>query len=325
MADLVDAQGHVLGAGIFDPQDPVAAWRRFSLVEEAEWDADYLASALMDSIERRSGEACQCLVSSDADFLPGLIVERYGEVLRVQLETAAMQAHSALVLELLQETLMPQEMVLMDAGGIRTLSGNPLKPRWIEIDDLAFRVDLSRPEGPGFSLILREQHALFGSLCEGRHVLECFAEAGAFSIHAMAHGAASATALQPEEGSRKGIGAQAQRNGHRVEARASEPQAFLGESGPGIYDAIVGDLRHRDLASRQPLIESMVWHLDGGGLLVLYSDFGTETLGEQVTRAVAAAGREARVFARTSQPFDYPLLLSFPESQLIEGLILEIL
>src|SRR5690606_11437228 len=73
--DLVGPDGRAFGSGIFDRRDPSAAWRRFSWAEGTAFDADYIATAIQEAFARRADEPCRRLVSSDADYLPGLIVE----------------------------------------------------------------------------------------------------------------------------------------------------------------------------------------------------------------------------------------------------------
>ncbi|MFO8026750.1 MAG: hypothetical protein R6U56_03705, partial [Opitutales bacterium] len=66
--------------------------------------------------------------------------------------------------------------------------------------------------------------------------------------------------------------------------------------------------------------------LPPGGLLATYCrDAGLADFESSVGAAAAESGREARIFARTSQPFDFPMLLNFPESQTLKGLILQVL
>lgn len=323
--ELVDSAGQPLGTGIFDRRDPLAVWRRFSHMEGAVFNEDYVAASMIEAFERRADEACQRLISSDADFLPGLVVELYQEVVLVRLETAAFAAMQAVVLEVLRETLNPAEIVWVDAHGVRTESGNNLKPRWIEIDELSYRVDLLQPEKSGFPLVLREQHALFGSLCGERKVLDLFAHSGAFALQAMQHGATESVAVHPDAAYSKAVGANAQRNGHRVEGVCAEVLAFLAEQAPGSFDAVAIDLPGR---GEEAVLKSVFDRIAGGAVMAAYLPLQVgemRQLDAMVGEAAAAAGREARVFARTTQPFDFPSLLNFPESQIIEGLILEVL
>jgi len=325
---LFDKSGHGLGCGLFDRKDGHAVWRRYTLAEAIAFDEHYVATALIESIERRADESCQRLVHSDADFLPGLVVELYGDIAAVWLETPAVRAHERVIAEVVKEVVAPAEIVIHRGDGWRTFSGQGLKARWIEVDDLFYRIDILNTEKPRFFCDQREQHALVGSLCEGRSMLDLFSHSGAFALHAMRSGGKRAVAVESEGHYAKAIGANAQRNGIAIEVVAGDALRYLEEAGPGVFDAIVCDppagyLRTGDRGCE--LHERSFAQLAPGGLLATYSrERGQVEFEAGVAEAAARAGREARIFARTSQPFDFPLLLNFPESQQVQGLILQV-
>jgi len=326
---LVDSEGHCLGCGIFDRRDPCAAWRRYSHAEAVPFDEAYLCATLVEAIERRGDEACQRLVSSDADYLPGLVVELYGDVVWLSLETAAIRAHADLIADVIKEIVSPVELIVDKGKGPETASGRGLKGRWVEVDELFYRIDLLNTQKPGFYLDQREQHPLVGSLCEGRAVLDLFSHSGAFALQAARAGAERVVAVDLEEDYVKAIGANAQRNGLQVEAVAADASTYLKEAGAGEFDAIVLDPPaplFKEKAKIAELHYLAFAFLPPGGLLAAYCrDVALAECESLVAEAAARAGREARIFARTSQPFDFPMLLNFPESQVLRGLILQVL
>ena len=327
---LLDGEGRFLGCGIFDPLDKVAAWRRYTHAEDVAFDEAYIAGALVESIERRGEESCQRLVNSDADYLPGLIVDLFNDVVRVSCETGAVRKQIDLICEVLKEGLSPVEIVIDEGDGPRTASGQGLKGRWIEVDGLFYRIDLLNTTKPGFYLDQREQHALVGSLCESRTVLDAHSHSGAFAIQAMRAGAERAVAVDVNESYVKAIGASAQRNECPVETVVDDAVAFLSSQEPGEFDAVVLDPPSDAFTIDDALGELhrlAFSQLGQGGLLATYcrsTELSAEAFERLVAGAAAHAGREARVFARTSQPFDFPMLLNFPESNLLKGLILQV-
>ena len=126
------------------------------------------------------------------------------------------------------------------------------------------------------------------------------------------------------------IGALAQKNNCFVETIQADISAFLNERKVGELDAIILDPPQSeafDTANVEALHTSAFNCLPAGGLLATYCRSTTTSAADfedAVARAALAAGREARIFARTAQPFDFPVLLNFPESRHLKGLILQV-
>ena len=337
---LLSAEGYVLGSGVFDRRNPAAAWRRFSFAEGGDFDQSYIVDAMQEALGHRGEEACQRLISSDADYLPGLIVEKYGDILTVSTLTAAVDAHLEVIAALLKEHFAPQEIVLLnDSEGraayglkreVRTLSGNNLKGRWVEMDELHYRLDWLQPQKPGVFLDQREQHSLVGSLCAGRVVLDAFAHSGAFALQAVRGGAEHVVATDISDTCVKAIGANAERNACFIEAIDCDAAAFLAERTAGDFDCIILDPpagMTQDLEALKELHVSAFKCLPAGGVLATYCRSETiplQAFEQMVAAAAAQVGREGRIFARTGQPFDFPSLLNFPESNYLKGLILQV-
>ena len=337
---LLSADGNSLGSGILDTLDPVATWRRFSWAENAPFDEAYIAHTLNEAVSRRADEACRRLVSSDADYLPGLEVEQFGELFTVSVTNRAIETHLPFIIDLLKEMFAVQEIVLLndaprrEAFGLeryrRTVSGNNLKGRWVTIDDLEYRLDPLNADKAGIYLDQREQQALLGSLCEGRRMLDGFAHSGAFAIQAMRSGAELAVAVDANELYAKSIGATAQKNGYEVEALHADIETVLDRCDPGAFDAIIYDPPEElsdDIERLKCLHQKAFSILDAGGLLATYSrspKLSAAEFDQMVAEAAAVSGREGRIFARISQPFDFPVLLNLPESRYLKGLILQV-
>jgi len=321
---LVDAQGDLLGSGVLNPGDPVAAWRRFSWQGNLDFDEQYLSVALDEALGARSDEALQRLVGGDADFLPGLRVDRFGEVLHMMIDYPAMLPYKSWLVDYFKDVAAPRDIVLDAPGGRpRTASGDNLKGFWCEVDDLAFRVNLLDPELARFPLDLREQHALVGSLCADRRVLDLGAGCGGFSLQAARAGAAGVTSVEPDERSAKGIGANAAKNSIRVNVEHHDPEAFLLAAEAGSYDALIVAPE----ALTEMSLEAAFRGLAQGGILAAYMrdpSVPIHAFEASVAQALARTGREGRLFARVAQPFDFPVRLNFPESQALKGVILEI-
>ncbi len=327
---LLNSEGEALGSGLFDPNDVARAWRRFSMAGGVHFDNSYISTAIHDALSRRSDESCQRLIASDADYLPGLEVELYDGILTIRSEHSVVDSAMDEIIACLQEACEPKEIVLFEEGGARTLSGQNLKARWVEVDGLFYRLDLLNLEKPRFFLDQREQHALVGSLCEGRAVLDGFAHSGAFALQAARNGAEHVVAVDTSEACIKAIGATAQKNNCFIETIQADVAAFLTERKVGELDAIILDppeAESFDASAVEALHAAAFSCLPNGGLLATYCRSMNTTAADfedAVAQAATAAGREARIFARTAQPFDFPVLLNFPESRYLKGLILQV-
>jgi 23S rRNA (cytosine1962-C5)-methyltransferase len=331
VATLLDSEGTALGSGLFDPRDSRRVWRRFSMAGGVDFDGSYLSSAVHDALSRRSDEACQRLICSDADYVPGLEVDLYDGILALKSTHVIVDHALDEIVGCLQEACEPKEIVIYDKDGVRTLSGQNLKARWIEVDGLFYRLDLLNVEKPGFFLDQREQHALVGSLCQGRVVLDGHSHSGAFALQAARNGAEHVVAVDTSDACVKAIGAAAQKNDCFIETIQADVSAFLAEREVGEVDAIILDPPQTAEAFDSIAVEALHTTafncLPAGGLLATYcrsegtiaADFEAA-----VARSCAAAGREARIFARTAQPFDFPVLFNLPESRYLKGLILQV-
>jgi 23S rRNA (cytosine1962-C5)-methyltransferase len=161
-------------------------------------------------------------------------------------------------------------------------------------------------------------------------MLETYSAAGAFALQALRQGATEATALHSDNDCVKTIGANAQRNSLTVNAQAADPAVYLSEASAGAFEAIVLD-PPADLAGGREQLAQLQANafriLPEGGLLATYcrqSDLACDAFEALVADTAAQAGREARLFARTAQPFDFPILLNLPASQAVKGLILQV-
>jgi 23S rRNA (cytosine1962-C5)-methyltransferase len=327
---LLNSEGEALGSGLFDPYDVARAWRRFSMAGGVHFDNSYIGTAIHDALSRRSDESCQRLIASDADYLPGLEVELYDGILTIRSEHSVVDSAMDEIVACLQEACEPKEIVLFEEGGARTLSGQNLKARWIEVDGLSYRLDLFNTDKPSFFLDQREQHALVGSLCQGRVVLDGHSHSGAFALQAARNGAEHVVAVDSSDLCVKTIGATAQKNDCFIETVQADVGAFLAERKVGELDAIILDPPETtsfDYASVEALHISAFSCLPDGGLLATYCRSTSATAADfeaVIASAGVATGREARIFARTAQPFDFPVLLNFPESRYLKGLILQV-
>ena len=197
-----DAKGRFLGTGIYNSKSQIV-WRRLSR-ERVALDEAYLRGALLKAIARRGAASLhsyQRLVWSESDDLPGVVVDQFDTTLVTQIQTLAMEKHSALLSDLLFELVKPAEIIFRNDANIRKLEGLPLEvrtrtgqpweSRWEKIDGLEFWLDLQGGQKTGFYLDQRQQHTTVAKYAAGKRVLDAFCNQGSFALHCARAGAAT--------------------------------------------------------------------------------------------------------------------------------------
>ena len=163
------------------------------------------------------------LIHSEADFLPGLIVDKYGESLAIQINTAGMENFRELILNTLKHLLNPVWIVeksdlnsreiegLEDKNG--TLFGESVQNFELNEDELTFLVDIEDAQKTGFYLDQRKNRSLCASyIKEGDTVLDLCCNAGGFGLHALKKGAKECVFVDASEEAIAQVKANLERN-----------------------------------------------------------------------------------------------------------------
>ena len=345
-----DRAGRFLGTGIYNSKSQII-WRRLSR-ERVTLDDAYVRAAIASAIGRRSakGEGREAdagrLVWSESDDLPGVVVDRFGDTLVVQVQTLAMEQRSGLIGDALAELLKPAEIIFRNDAPIRRLEGLPLEvhtrsgrawePRWMRIGGFEYWLDLQGGQKTGFYLDQRQQHAAIGKYCSGKRVLDAFCNQGPFALHAARAGAAKVLGLDSAEEAIAAARRNAERNGVAVEfqtanvgdwfnepARAAEPGWDVIVLDPPPFakskSALAGALRgYKEINLRA------LQRLAPGGILATYScshHMHDAELRGVIAEAAADAKRKVRVLEFCHQPPDHPVLVTMPESEYLRGYI----
>lgn len=342
---LRDDRGRVLGSGIYNSRSKIL-WRRFSR-GVSDFDEGFLQAALKNAIARRGEEKFCRLVWSEADCLPGLVVDRYGDVLVVQALTLGVDQRLPAILHILQHLVAPKEIVVRNDAPARaleglpkssyTFSGRPIEPGWYSIRGIRYFLDFTAGQKTGFYLDQRDQHVRVGGLAAGRTVLDAFCNQGAFGLHCAANAAASVLCIDASEECIAAVRKNADQNNLvSVTAECSNVFDWFKDQRERRFDLIILDppsfARNRDavrnaLRGYKELNLRALRMLTPGGILATYScsqHVTTELFRETVRSAAADAGRDVRVMEETIQPADHPVWINFPESHYLKGLILEV-
>ena len=350
------SDGRVLGRGFYNPRPQIVC--RLLTRHDEPVDEALLRRRLETAwVYRQSlayeGDAGR-VVFGEGDGLPGLVVDRYGDVLALQVLTRAIAQRADRLAELAAEVTGARAVYCRSDPTAAAIEGFDDRSGWlvgqaqatVEIREgpCRFQVDLEEGQKTGFYLDQRENRALVGSRAAGRRVLDAFAYTGAFAAWALRGGAADVLALDSSGPACARAAAHLARNAPpeapgRYEVR--EVNVFdalraLEREGDR-FDLIVLDpppfTRRRaavDAAMRgyKEINLRAIRCLQAGGLLATFScsHHVSPALFEDVCRAAAEdVGRPVRIAAHLDQARDHPVLLTVPETRYLTGLVLEAL
>jgi 23S rRNA (cytosine1962-C5)-methyltransferase len=349
LATLLDERGKFLAWGTYSAKSHVA-FRVLTLHDEPV-DRDFFANRLQRAFEQRKHlrviTNAMRLVHAEADFLPGLVIDCYGEFAVIQVRTKGMERLRDLWFEPLLELLKPKGVYeRSDMEGRREEGLAPFKgllygtvPERIEIVEhgLRFFVDVERGLKTGFYLDQRDNRKLVRELVQpGEQFLDLFAYTGAFSVYAATKGAECTAIEQHKHLVELGM-EQAKLNGVKVNFRcgnvfeelpklASEGQQFdfividppaiaksekqIASLRKAIHRAVSDSLRILKPRGRM-LVCTCVYHMDWSDLI------------ETVRFAASDLNVPLRILAQTTQAIDHPIRLHIPESQYLRCLLLQ--
>ncbi|RZF59468.1 class I SAM-dependent rRNA methyltransferase [Sphingobacterium corticibacterium] len=292
------------------------------------------------------------LVFAEADFLPGLIVDKYGDFLSVQIHSSGIEAVKTIIVDELVQLLQPkgiyersdlnarQHEGLPDANGL--LYGE--KPSdFVDVIENGIRYQINIIEGQksGFYCDQRDNRSLTAQYVKGKRVLDCFCYTGGFTLNALKSGASAvvsvdSSALAIETLQKNLVFNKLDAAVHStVQADVNKYLRQLGEEGEK-FDVIILDppkyapsrsaldkaaRAYKDLNRRALLL------LESGGLLATFSCSGAmdiDTFKQVVAWAALDAAKEIQFIRQFSQPEDHPVRASFPEGEYLKGLLVRV-
>ena len=290
------------------------------------------------------------LVHGEGDFLPGLIVDVYGQTAVVQAHSVGMHYARDIIAECLvslpgaslrnvyykSETTLPYKASLDPQNDY--IIGSYDTDIAVE-NGLKFRVDWLKGQKTGFFVDQRDNRSLLRHFARGRRVLNMFCYTGGFSVYALSGGAAlvhsvdsSAKAVSlTRDNVRLNFGDDAPH-----EAFAEDAFKYLAEMKDGAYDLVVLDppafAKHRGaiknaLRGYQKLNARAMEKMPEGSILFTFScsqAVSKEQFRLAVFSAAAQVGRRVRILHQLTQPADHPINIYHPEGEYLKGLILYI-
>ncbi len=353
---VMSSNRRFLAHAAYNPTSNIAA-RVWSWEEQEQINAKFFRKKIKAAIAARDSLAIESysnswrLIHAESDGLPGLIVDRYGEVLVIQLGSAGAERWKDVITDILQELCKPACIYERSDSDSRRLEGMELRNgilRGEMPDNVAviehgfhFRLDIQHGQKTGFYLDQRDNRALTEALARDKDVLNCFCYTGGFSLYALRGSAksvlsidtsAEALCIATENVSRNGLD----------DARAKWLEADVFQALRKLrdqdrkFDLIILD--PPKFAPTAAFVEKAARGykdinllafklLNPGGLLASYSCSGgisTDLFQKIIAGAALDAGVEAQIVHHLHESADHPVLLSFPEGAYLKGLVLRV-
>ncbi|HEX4895939.1 MAG TPA: class I SAM-dependent rRNA methyltransferase [Solimonas sp.] len=341
---VLDSRGKALGLGYVNPKTLLAV-RLLSSNAQATIDADWLARRIASALvlrERVYTEPCYRLVHGESDGLPGLVVDRYGDYLAVQLTTAGMEQLKAPVLEALQAVLKPRGIVLRNDSSAREIEGLPSYveshgevPETVEIreEGVRYAIALQGGQKTGFFYDQRDNRSRLQRYVAGRSVLDVFSYVGAWALRAAKYGASSVTCLDSSQPALDAALHNAALNGVNLEAIRDDALAGLKalRAAGRSFDVVVVDppaliKRKKDAEAGQEhyaaLNRAALHLLAPEGLLVSCScshHLEAEQLQRLLLRESRQTGRRLQILEQGAQGPDHPVHPAIPETRYLKA------
>jgi 23S rRNA (cytosine1962-C5)-methyltransferase len=355
---VLTSRGAFVGQGHYSPHSRIRV-RILERDETAAVDEAWWARRLAAAIARRQSllldprGACR-LVFSEADLLPGLVVDRYADHLVLQVHTPGAERLRATTLETLQSLLSPAAILDRSDAEQRGLEGlvplpeperaAPEPAPAVRINDAGLRFDVSLGAGQktGFYVDQRLNRASVAGWAAGRRVLDAFCYTGAFSAHAARAGAAALMLLDSSADALAAAAAHLALNGlDAVPCEVRRGNAFaelrrLRDEGRS-FDLVVLD-PPRLAPTRTQAPKAARAYKDANlfamkllapeGILATFSCSGgiEPAFFQEIVRwAAKDAGRQVQILQKLGQPHDHPIRLDLPETEYLKGLVCRVL
>ncbi len=293
------------------------------------------------------------LIFAEADFLPGLIADKYADFISVQVHSAGIEKVKDIIVDQLVQLLQPKGIYERSDLKSREYEGLPdtngilygaVPPEFVDVieNGIHYQVNIVEGQKSGFYCDQRENRAITARYTKDKTVLDCFSYSGGFTLNAFREGAKSITSVDSS-----GLAIETLKNNIRlngfdsskhtaVQSDVNKYLRELGEQGEK-FDVIVLDppkyaptrsalekasRAYKDLNRRGLML------LNSGGLLATFSCSGAmdiDTFKQVIAWAALDAGKEIQFIYQYCQPEDHPVRASFPESEYLKGLLVRVL
>ena len=351
---VTDANGDFLAKGFFNNQSRVAV-RLLEWKKEVELDEGWWRQRIAKAVKARedllhSGHTNVCrIIFSEADYLPGLIVDKYADFLSVQIHTAGIENIKPILLDELQKQLNPKGIFDRSDASARAHEGlepshgilaGAAPPEYVEVleNGIKYLINISEGQKSGFFCDQRSNRRIVAEHSKGKRVLDCFSYSGGFSLNCLSLGAAEVISVDSSALAIETLNKNIELNNFNksrhqaIQSDVNKQLRSFRESDEKFDIVILDPPKYAptrsalDKASRayKDLNRIGMSLLNSGGLLATFSCSGAvdiNHLKQILAWAALDAGKEIQFIYQFCQPEDHPVRASFPEGEYLKGLL----
>ncbi len=332
---VLNARGQFVCQGMYNPASQIAV--RVLTTGKEPIGKDFFRARILGAMELRrsfvgSDTTCLRLVNGEGDLLPGLVVDRYGDVLVVQVATPGMDDVKSDIVDVLREALPSCCIVersdtrARQAEGLRAEVGPLHKgpiPGEVEVTEngIPYAVDVLTGDRTGFYLEHRLTRGRIAAYARGRTVLDVFSYTGSFSVCALKAGAVSITSVDSSAPAQVQIKRNMELNRIRpfVWRHHKEDATRFLQADRELYGLVFLDApaAYSEYAEFRKLCRLTADRVVPGGILFVLagvtSQFEHQDILKALQRTASSLSRKARVLEALTSPPDFPWLPSHPQ------------
>lgn len=350
---LLNQKGDFMAYGFYNDQSRVALrlleWDENTAVNE-DWIRQKVAMAVnaRTHILNTNTDTCR-LIFSEADYLPGLIVDKYADHLAVQILTSGIEKLMPVIIDELKRLLNPLSIFDKSDASSRQHEGMETDnavlwgdepPASVEVKEngIVYSINIAEGQKSGFYCDQRDNRRIVAEYAAGKKVLDCFSYTGGFTLNALRSGAESVTSVDSSalaiETLMQNISLNKLDAGKHVAIQSDVNKQLRAFKDAGEkFDIIVLDppkyapsRSALDRAARayKDLNRVGMLLLNSGGLLATFSCSGAmdmENFKQVLAWAALDAGKQVQFIYQFCQPEDHPVRASFPEGEYLKGLL----
>ena len=353
LVTVVDFRGRYMGTGFYNSRSLITV--RLLTHRQEEITDELIAARVRAAcdyrrfvMQREGTDSCR-LIYGEADRLPGVIADRFGGVIVLQVLALGMERYTQVIADALIACEQPTCLLLNNDDAIRitegmtcftkVLHGELPEETIISENGVKLAVDVRGGQKTGYFLDQKDNHLFLRQFCRDARVLDCFSYIGGFALNAAMGGAREVTAVDISESAVELIRRNAALNGAQINAVCANCFDFLraqvkaGEK----YDVVVLDppaftKAHANMANAcrgyKEIALSAMRLLPAGGVLATHScsyHMPEDVFVNTVLSAAQDLHRQVRVITLRRQDIDHPVLAGYPESHYLKSLWLQML